>query len=79
MIAPEEEAKPPVKWHYSVWGVLILLSILGPFGLFFLWKSPVFSRTSKWIWTFAILVLTVFLAIAAELLPLWIAQRLGKF
>ena len=79
MTIPEGQGKLPVQWRYSVWGVLVLLSTLGPFGLFFLWKSPVFSRISKGFWTIAILALTVFLAMTAELLPLWIAQKVGKF
>ena len=79
MTVPQGQEKPSVKWHYSVWGVLILLSLLGPFGLFFLWKSPLFGRTSKWIWTLAVLVLTLFLAMTAELLPVWLAQQVGHF
>ena len=79
MMASEEQERQPVQWRYSVWGVLILLGILGPFGLFFLWKSPAFGRTSKWMWTIAVLVLTLFLAMTAELLPLWIAQKIGRF
>ncbi len=79
MISPEASEKKPVKWCYTVWGVLFLLSLLGPFGLFFLWKSSSFGKASKWVWTVAILVLTGVLVVTAELLPLWIAQRLGSF
>jgi hypothetical protein len=68
--------KPPVKWHYSTWGVLILLGLIGPLAFWFLWKSPSFSTASKWFWTLAVLVLTGLLIVTAELLPLLIAQAL---
>ena len=70
------EQKQPGKWYHSFWGVLIILGTVGPFGLYFLWKSSSFSKTAKWFWTIAVLVLTGFLIVTAELLPLFISQAL---
>ena len=73
------EQKQSGKWYYSVWGVLFLLGLVGPLALYFLWKSPSFSKTSKWLWTIAVLVLTGFLVVTAEFLPLLISQKLIGF
>ncbi|MFH1857805.1 MAG: hypothetical protein ABH845_02745 [Candidatus Omnitrophota bacterium] len=73
------EGTQPGKWHYSFWGVLVLLGLLGPLGLYFLWRSPSFGKVSKWLWTIAILVLTLLLIATAELLPLVLSQNLIGF
>ena len=54
----------------------MILGFVGPLGLYVLWKSPSFSKTSKWLWTIAVLVLTGLLVVTAELLPLFISQAL---
>ena len=47
MTTPPTDA-PRIKWYYSVWCVLVMLVfILGPFGLPLLWKSPRFARWAK--------------------------------
>lgn len=73
------EEKQPVKWRHSRWGVLILLGIIGPLALPFLWKSPFFGKWVKWLLTIFTLVLTGIAILTAELLPLWISQTLIKF
>lgn len=42
-------AQPKPKWYYNTWVVLLTLTpfVLGPFGLFLLWKSPNFSKNAK--------------------------------
>ncbi|MEK7721680.1 MAG: zinc ribbon domain-containing protein [Elusimicrobiota bacterium] len=50
-----------VPWRYKHWGVIVsALFGLGPFSLFFLWRSPVISRIAKIIYTGFILLLTWF-------------------
>jgi len=51
-----------VKWYVSIWGVVILLASIGPFGLPFLWKSKQFSLFWKWFLTISLVVLTVALS-----------------
>ncbi len=40
----------PSKWYHNPWFVLLMISpiALGPFGLALLWKSPKFSKYTKW-------------------------------
>jgi len=46
-------------WYYQHWGIILLtLLALGPLSLPLVWRSPVLSRTSKWVYTAAIAVLT---------------------
>lgn len=73
-----EPAQPvqKVKWRYTKWGVLIILGTIGPFGLYFLWKSPEFNLFWKWALTLMTLALTLFLALTAEMLPLLVGQSL---
>ncbi len=73
------EEEQPVQWRHSRWGVLILLGIIGPLALPFLWKSPSFGKGVKWFLTISTLALTVIAILTAELLPLWISQTLIKF
>lgn len=49
-----------VPWQYKHWGVAaVTLLGLGPFSLFYLWRSPVISRGSKVVYTLAILLATL--------------------
>ena len=36
-----------MPWYYRMWGVWILLFIIGPFCLWFLYKSPYKNKTVK--------------------------------
>lgn len=36
-----------IAWYYKMWGVWILLFIIGPFCLWFLYKSPCKNKTVK--------------------------------
>jgi hypothetical protein len=52
-----------VPWQYSHWGIIVLtLAALGPFSLYYLWRSPAISPQAKWGYTAAILLLTAFIA-----------------
>ena len=53
---------PKPKWYYNVWFTLIMLfTVLGPFGLPLVWKNPHFSRGIKVTLTLVMLVYTAFL------------------
>lgn len=50
-----------VSWQYKHWGVIVItLFGLGPFSLFYIWRSPVISRNAKIMYTGSILILTWF-------------------
>jgi len=50
-----------VPWQYKHWGVIALTLLgLGPFSLFYIWRSPVISRKAKIAYTGAIFLLTWF-------------------
>jgi hypothetical protein len=52
----------PSKWYYNVWFVLILLIfVLGPFGLPLVWNNPNFSRRAKVAITLIMVVFTILL------------------
>ena len=48
-----------VSWYYSHAGIIALtLTMLGPFSLRFVWKSPVLTKAAKWAYTAGILAFT---------------------
>jgi len=50
-----------VPWYYKHWGIVIItLFGLGPFSLYFIWRSPVISRNAKWLYTALIAGLTLY-------------------
>jgi hypothetical protein len=50
------------KWYYNVWFVLLMLIfVLGPFGLPLVWGNPNFSRRAK-------IAITLFMAVFTLLL-----------
>lgn len=36
-------------WYYTLWGVWVLFLLIGPFCLWFLYKSPTKNKTAKFI------------------------------
>ena len=51
-----------VPWQYKHWGVIVItLFGLGPFTLFYIWRSPVISRNAKLAYTGAIILVTWFI------------------
>ena len=45
-----------VPWYYQpVWIVVLTLTVLGPFSLWLVWKSPSMSPASKTVFTVVIL------------------------
>ena len=50
-----------MPWQYTHWGVVVITLLgLGPFSLFYVWRSPVISRNAKIAYTGVILLLTWF-------------------
>ena len=64
------------QWYHKKWAVLLILATVGPLGLPLLWKSPEFGRTSKWIMTVTTVLMTLFLVLAAEMIPVLVSQLL---
>ncbi len=63
-----------VPWQYKHWGVIVItLFGLGPFSLFFLWRSPVISRTAKFVYTALIMALTFW--VLGSLRQLWLLYQ----
>jgi heme A synthase len=53
-----------VPWYYGHAGIILLtLFCLGPFSLWFVWKSPIISGKAKWAYTIVILGFTIYIAI----------------
>jgi len=47
-----------VPWYYSHWGVCLLILGLGPFALYFVWRSPRMSQQAKYTYTAVIMIIT---------------------
>lgn len=61
----EEKGKAESKWYYNPWVVILLLIfVLGPFGLPLVYRSPHFSRLWKIFWTLLMAVYTWYLIVA---------------
>jgi hypothetical protein len=46
------------SWYYKHWGIILSALMIGPFVLFYVWRSPLISRTAKIIYTVLILTAT---------------------
>ncbi len=57
-------------WYYSHWGAIVLTFALGPFSLYFIWKSPIISQRAKWFYTAIISIITWYVALG--LYHMWI-------
>ena len=52
----------PLPWYYRPWIVILLLIfVLGPFGLPLVYKSPKFNKVAKVILTLAMAIYTIYL------------------
>ena len=59
-----------LPWQYKHWGIIVITLLgLGPFSLFYVWRSPAISRQAKIAYTAAILLLTWF--VLDQLSRLW--------
>lgn len=57
---------PKVKWYFKKRIFIVALLTVGPFALPLLWFNPQASRTSKIIWTIAVVGLTYALGVATQ-------------
>lgn len=53
------ESESTKKWYQKTWGIILLLFLFFPAGLYFLWKSD-FSKKSKLLWTVIIGILVLY-------------------
>ncbi|MBU2529609.1 MAG: hypothetical protein KKD35_01110 [Elusimicrobia bacterium] len=65
-------------WYYSHWGVIVLTFALGPFSLYFIWKSPIISQSAKWVYTAIISIITWYLALAIYNIWIFVQQFMGQ-
>lgn len=49
-----------IPLYYRHLGIILLFFIIGPFNLFFVWRSPALKKTAKIVYTVIFLFLTVF-------------------
>ncbi len=59
-----------VSWYYKHWGAILLTLALGPFSLYFVWRSPILPRKAKWIYTVLISLITWY--VAEKLYHFWL-------
>lgn len=69
--------RPRVFTGDSVFYVVVMLLMVGPFAIPLLWQSPKFSKTAKIFWTAAV-ILIAFLAIAVLMLTASVFDQLIK-
>jgi hypothetical protein len=51
------------SWYYHHWGVIALaLFALGPFALYFALRSPIISKTAKWIYAVLFTLYTIYIS-----------------
>ncbi|MDA8132555.1 MAG: hypothetical protein M0011_13710 [Elusimicrobia bacterium] len=63
-----------VPWYYRHWGVILITLLgLGPFSLFYVWRSPLISRGGKQVYTALISLATVF--VLYELHRIWLLYQ----
>lgn len=51
------ENQAELKWYQKQTGIIILLIILFPIGLYQMWKNNLWSKKTRWIVTIALIVL----------------------
>lgn len=48
-----------VSFYYKIWGIWILFLFLGPFAIYFVVRSPLIGKWTKWIFSLLMLLLSV--------------------
>jgi hypothetical protein len=72
-------AEPSVPWYYQpVWIILLTFTVLGPFGLPLIWKTPKMSRGLKIALASITLAFTVVLVYAAYWVMAFLFQYYGQ-
>ena len=68
-----------IPFYYKHIGIILLFFLLGPFNLYFVWRSPALKKTVKIIYTFIFLALTVWFCYKTYLLFLQAKEMFGSF
>ncbi len=67
-----------LPWYYKHLGIVLLtVCALGPFSLFFVWRSPALSRNAKLVYAVLIVFFTLFLVDRARALRDFYQAALG--
>ncbi|MDD4005489.1 MAG: hypothetical protein PHW69_09870 [Elusimicrobiaceae bacterium] len=53
-----------VPWTYKPWGIILITLCIGPFSLWYVWRSPVLKRGAKIGFTVVLAGLTIYVAVA---------------
>jgi len=70
---------PSVPWYLQpVWIILLTFTVLGPFGLPLIWKTPKMSRGLKVVLTSITLAFTIVLVYAAYWVMAFLFQYYGQ-
>ncbi|MBO4707656.1 MAG: hypothetical protein J5594_03765 [Elusimicrobiaceae bacterium] len=68
-----------IPFYYRHIGIILLFFILGPFNLYFVWRSPSLKIVAKTIYTIIFLALTGWFCYKTYLLFLQAQSMLGSF
>ena len=68
-----------IPLYYKHIGIILLFFILGPFNLYFVWRSPALKIVAKTIYTIIFLALTCWFCYKSYLLFLQAQNMLGSF
>jgi len=67
-----------LAWYYRpLWIVVLALTVLGPFVLPLVWRTPRLDRTGKWVLSLAILALSVYVGWQFAIAVWQVGQILG--
>lgn len=67
-----------IPFYYRHWGIVLLFFLIGPFNLYFVWRSPALKKPAKIVYTFIFLLLTIWASYKTYLLYLQ-AQEMISF
>ena len=67
-----------IPFYYKHFGIILIFFLIGPFNLYFVWRSPALKKPAKIIYTFIFLLLTIWASYKIYLLFLQ-AQEMISF
>ncbi len=68
-----------IPMYYKHIGIILLFFIIGPFNLYFVWRSPALKKPAKIIYTIIFLALTVWFCYKTYLLFLQAQEMISSF
>lgn len=48
-----------VSFYYKIWGIIILFFFIGPFALYFVVRSPLLKKWTKWVISILMLAVSI--------------------